>query len=192
MTKRRDDQIHDSFGGSGSIFSTARVMTSCWATVVFLCSPTVTRGVDPARSWRARAPAVTTNSNELGSLERSIIGIPYILLDILDLFTHLLEFGLRRDDELGYPQPVGLRAHRVHLAVHLLEQEIELAAAGLGAMGERPPVADVAPEARDFLADVRSCSAAHDLLRDGGLVGLQLRSQLAHALVQPGLHRRAP
>src|SRR5678815_1713750 len=57
---------------SGSIFSTALVITSRCATVVFLCSPTSTRGVDPARSCRARAPAVTTNSNELESLLRSI------------------------------------------------------------------------------------------------------------------------
>src|SRR5947199_6105159 len=49
------------------------VMTSCCATVVFLCSPTTTRGVDPAINWRARAPAVTTNSNELGNLLRSIM-----------------------------------------------------------------------------------------------------------------------
>ena len=35
----------------------------------FLCSPTATRGVEPASSCRARAPAVTTNSNELGSLD---------------------------------------------------------------------------------------------------------------------------
>src|SRR3954468_2006875 len=49
-------------------------MTSCAAIVVFLWSPTVTRGVDPASSWRARAPAVTTNSNEFGSLVRSIMG----------------------------------------------------------------------------------------------------------------------
>src|SRR5579872_5866266 len=66
-----------SAAGSGSIFSifsTALVMTSVCAIVVFLCSPTATRGTDPARSWRARAPAVTTNSNEFGSLLRSIMG----------------------------------------------------------------------------------------------------------------------
>src|SRR6266566_7906366 len=51
-------------------------MTSCCATVVFLWSPTVTRGVDPASSCRARAPAVTTNSNELGNLLRSIMKCP--------------------------------------------------------------------------------------------------------------------
>src|SRR4051812_7794204 len=58
---------------SRSSASTCLVMTSWAATVVFLCSPTATRGVEPASSWRARAPAVTTNSNELGSLERSIM-----------------------------------------------------------------------------------------------------------------------
>src|SRR5262249_29558413 len=51
-------------------------MTSSCATVVFLWSPTVTRGVEPASNCRARAPAVTTNSNELGNLLRSIMESP--------------------------------------------------------------------------------------------------------------------
>src|SRR6478752_1230633 len=61
---------------SASTFSTTLVITSRCATVVFLCSPTATRGVDPASSWRARWPAVTTNSNELGNLLRSIMKGP--------------------------------------------------------------------------------------------------------------------
>src|SRR4051794_18158853 len=64
------------FSFSRSIISTCFVSTSCCATVVFLCSPDSTRGVDPASSCLARAPAVTTNSNEFGSLERSIIKSP--------------------------------------------------------------------------------------------------------------------
>src|SRR5204862_8273133 len=57
------DQTHDSsVRGSGSSFSTAFVTTSSCALVVFLCLPTSTLGVEPASSWRARAPAVTTNS----------------------------------------------------------------------------------------------------------------------------------
>src|SRR5262249_56726612 len=73
------DQSHDYSTGfdSASIFSTCRVITSVCATVVFLCSPTATRGVDPASSCRARAPAVTTNSNELESLLRSIMVCVY-------------------------------------------------------------------------------------------------------------------
>ena len=38
--------------------------------------------------------------------------------------------------ELRHLQAVGLRPDRVHLAVHLLQQEIELAAARLGAVGQ--------------------------------------------------------
>src|SRR4029453_7032114 len=81
--------------GSGfSIFSTAFVMTSCWAMVVFLCSPVATRAVDPASSCRARAPAVTTNSKELRSLLRSIISNLPSLERSYDLFgagTHVLQ-----------------------------------------------------------------------------------------------------
>src|SRR5206468_3004527 len=65
-------QLLDSLD-SPSTFSTCFVMTSCCATVVFLCSPVTTRGIDPAMSWRARAPAVTTNSKELESFDLSII-----------------------------------------------------------------------------------------------------------------------
>src|SRR4030095_9261608 len=81
--------------GSGfSIFSTAFVMTSCWAMVVFLCSPVATRAVDPASSCRARAPAVTTHSNESRSLLRSIISNLPSLERSYDLFgsgTHVLQ-----------------------------------------------------------------------------------------------------
>src|SRR5262245_29863980 len=58
---------------AASTFSMTLVSTSRWASVVFLWSPTSMRGVQPAMSWRARAPAVTTNSNELLSLLLSII-----------------------------------------------------------------------------------------------------------------------
>src|SRR6185503_16225170 len=53
------------------------------------------------------------------------------LLDILDLLAHLLELRLRGDDQLGYAKAVGLGTHRIHFAVHLLEQEVELASARL-------------------------------------------------------------
>src|SRR5439155_14473242 len=56
------------------------------------------------------------------------------LFDILDLLTHLLELRLRVDDQLRHAQAVGLRSDRVHLAVHLLQQEIELASARFGAL----------------------------------------------------------
>src|SRR5438876_1934440 len=90
--------------GSGSSFSTARVATSVCATVVFLCSPTATRGVDPASSCRARAPAVTTNSNELGSLLRSIMKCPDYGFG---LGLHPLQPGPFRDDDAAQPVPGG-------------------------------------------------------------------------------------
>ena len=89
-------------------------------------------------------------------------------------------------------QAVGLRAHRVDLAVHLLKQEIELAAARLDAVGQRDPVRHVAAEALELLADVGSRRHAHDLLRHRRLVRLQLGAQLADALGHALLHRRAP
>src|SRR5437867_4630270 len=69
------------------------------------------------------------------------------LFDILDLLAHLLELRLRRDDELRDPEAVGLGAHRVHLAVHLLQQEVELAPARLRRVGQRDPMRHVAAKA---------------------------------------------
>src|SRR5262245_52471571 len=85
-----------SAGSARSFFSTAFVMTSCWAMVVFLCSPVATRAVGPASSCRARAPAVTTNSNELGNLLRSIISSLPLLErshDFLGARPHVLQAG---------------------------------------------------------------------------------------------------
>src|SRR5262245_10120942 len=102
-------------------------------------------------------------------------------LDILNLLAHLLELRLCRDDELRYAKTVGLRAHRVDLAVHLLEQEIELAPARLRAVGERAPMRDVRAEALHFFADVGPRGHPNDFLRDGDFVGLELCPQLADA-----------
>src|SRR5215831_10186579 len=93
---------------SGAIFSTALVITSVCAIVVFLCSPTMTRGVDPARSCRARAPAVTTNSKELGSLVRSIMKSPD---DGFGRVLHPLQPASFRDDDAA--QPIDGGAHLV-------------------------------------------------------------------------------
>src|SRR4051794_12648312 len=52
---------------------------------------------------------------------------PRLSLDILDLLPHLLEFGFRGHDEFRNRLAVGLRADGVDLAVHFLQQEIQLA-----------------------------------------------------------------
>src|SRR5687768_3074659 len=70
------------------------------------------------------------------------------LLDILDLLAHLFEFGLGVDDQLRDAQAVGLRTDGVDFAVHLLQEEIELAPAGLGSTGQRGPVRQVGAETR--------------------------------------------
>src|SRR5580765_2642521 len=76
-------------------------------------------------------------------------------LDILHLLPHLLELGLERDDNLGDPGPLRLRSQRVDLAVHFLEEEVQLAAARLGRVGERAPVLEVGAEPDGLLGDIR-------------------------------------
>ena len=59
-----------------------------------------------------------------------------------------------------------LRPDGVDLAVHFLHEEIELAAARLRAVGQRPPVLDVAAQPHDFLVDVGPRHEPDDFLRD--------------------------
>src|SRR5205814_3713736 len=72
------------------------------------------------------------------------------LFNVLHLLAHLLELRLRVDDQFRDAETVGLRADRVHLAVHLLQEEIELPAARLGPLGQRIPVREVRAKARDL------------------------------------------
>src|SRR5215212_2960366 len=76
--------------------------------------------------------------------------------DILHLLAHLLELGLQRDDRLGHRRTFRLGTDGVHFAIHLLQQEVQLAAAGLGAVRQRPPVFEVAAKPNDLFGDVRS------------------------------------
>src|SRR4051812_22249789 len=88
---------------------------------------------------------------------------PHASLDILDLLAQLLELGLRRDDQLRDADTVGLGPDGVDLAIHLLQQEVQLAAARFRAVAEGVPVHEVRLEAGDLLADVRPRRRAHDL-----------------------------
>src|SRR5688572_3683071 len=99
------------------------------------------------------------------------------LFDILDLLAHLLEFGLGVDDQLRDAETVGLRADGVDLAVHLLQQEIELAPARLRALGERHPVRQMGAEPRDLFRDIGPGGGADDLLRDHRLIDRQLGAE---------------
>src|SRR5713101_9201556 len=108
-----------------------------------------------------------------------------VSLDILHLLAQLLELGLRRDDELGYAEAIGFRPHRIHLAVHLLQQKVELPPARLGAVRQRDPVRHVTPKPRNLFADIGTRCDPNDLLPDRRLVRLERRPQLADALHQP-------
>src|SRR5262249_35836782 len=114
------------------------------------------------------------------------------LLNVLHLFAHLFELGLRRNDQLGDPQAVRLPAARIDLAVHLLQQEIELAAARLVAVAQDAPMRHVGPEPRDLFADIRSARRADDLLGDHRLIHRQLLADFPHALMEPGLECGPP
>jgi len=70
----------------------------------FLVVATVTRGVDPASSWRARWPAVTTNSNELvrlAAVNHGGLHFPKCLTMIFGFSAHALQTrALGRENRL--------------------------------------------------------------------------------------------
>src|SRR5512134_63542 len=76
------------------------------------------------------------------------------LFDILDLLAHSLELRLGVDDEFRDAEAIGLGADGVDLAVHLLQQKIQLAAARLVAIDQHGPVCQMCPEASHFFSDV--------------------------------------
>src|SRR5262245_38434950 len=86
------------------------------------------------------------------------------LLNVLHLLAHPLELRLHVDDDRRDLEAFGLRPDRVDLAVHLLQQEVELPAARLRAVGEIGPVHEVGAEADQLLVDVRARHEADDLL----------------------------
>src|SRR5262245_29706176 len=71
-------------------------------------------------------------------------------LDILNLLSHPLELRLGVDDQLRHAESVGLRSDGIDLAVHFLQQEVELAAARFGRLDQHRPMAQMRPEPRDL------------------------------------------
>src|SRR5215212_7641341 len=64
------------------------------------------------------------------------------LLDILYLLANALDFGLQFYNDGSQPRGARLRAHRVHLAQHLLREKVELLAGGLLAADGFPDLID--------------------------------------------------
>ena len=83
-----------------------------------------------------------------------------------DLLAQLLDLVLELDHDLGDHRVVALRAERVDLAVHLLEQEVELAPGQLGVDEQAPELVEVRPQAHALLGAVEPLGQERDLLRD--------------------------
>src|SRR4030095_5490558 len=78
------------------------------------------------------------------------------LLDILDLLAHALELRLGRNHELDRLAAFNLRPDGIDLAIHLLDEKIQLAATRLGPGGQLAPVVEVPAHPHDLLVHVRS------------------------------------
>src|SRR6266508_1600576 len=109
-----------------------------------------------ASGWRARSrwASVVLPAPEGADRMRSSPGARSSF-DILHLLAQPLDLRLRRHHDRGDLGALRLRADGVHLAVHLLDEEVELAPGRLGALEQRPRLGEVAPQAGDLLGDVR-------------------------------------
>ena len=103
-------------------------------------------------------------------------------LDILHLLPHALDLRLGAHHDGGDLCALRLRADGVHLAVHLLHEEVELPAGGLAASEERARLGEVAAEPRHLLRDVGAVGEERDLLREAGGVEGDAARELLHAL----------
>ena len=136
----------------------ACVRTSFCATVVFLCSPTSTRGVEPARSWRARAPAVTTNSNEFRQLccDQSLTihftrhSGPARASSRAPLSPSMMSSDTRRPSAFD---PIVFTSRFISCS-----RKSSLRPHGSALSASVDPVRHVRAEPRDLLADVGACS----------------------------------
>ena len=102
-------------------------------------------------------------------------------LQVLDLFAEGLDEGLEVDDGGGDLRVVRLGADGVRLAVHLLREEVELAAGGLGRGEERGGVVEVRGEARELLRHVAAVGEERDLASERGVVRRERRAELGDA-----------
>jgi hypothetical protein len=106
------------------------------------------------------------------------------LFDILDLLPHPLELRLHRDDERRHVISGRLGGDGIRLAIHLLNQEVQFAAARFRRFRERLPVCEVAAEPDDFFRDVRARDEADDFLSDDRGIGESARD-VADAIGEP-------
>src|SRR4051812_14512627 len=92
------------------------------------------------------------------------------LLDILYLLADALDLGFQFYNEASQRRGARLRAHRVHLAQHLLREEVELLAGRLLALDGLLDLVDVVGQARQLLGDVAFLHHEDHLLGDAVLV----------------------
>src|SRR5580658_2982605 len=108
------------------------------------------------------------------------------LLDVLHLLAHLFDFAL---EPHGYPRKrraLRLRAHRVDLAIDLLQQKLDLLAHRPLAFHQLAQTVQMGPQASHFLGDVGSLGGIGGLLVQPLLVDRQIGDKVS----QPSLKIR--
>src|SRR5205814_2475682 len=85
-------------------------------------------------------------------------------LDVLHLFAKLFQLRLQGDDLARDQTVVGLRADRVHLAVHLLRQEIESAPDRFLGLHTVVELLEMAFHPGQLLRNIRAIGEINDLL----------------------------
>src|SRR5690606_29275675 len=98
------------------------------------------------------------------------------------LLAHLLDQDLQLDGRARQLLVLRLRAERVRLAVHLLDQEIETPADRLAPLKDLARLGDVAAEPIHLLADIEPLRDEHQLLLEA--LGLRLHVEPREPLLE--------
>src|SRR5882672_8459326 len=104
------------------------------------------------------------------------------LLKILHLLADLLQDALGGQRGLAHLQVVGLRGHRVHLTVQLLDQEVERPADGPALVEQQRELREVRAQPRQLLGHVALVRPDRRLGHDARLVDGRLGQQRTQSL----------
>ena len=118
-----------------------------------------------------------------------VTGVGGVILRFLNLFANFFDFRLNLQAQVGYcqrifPQGRSLRQQGVCLALHLLQQKIQLLAQLTASFDEFTELRDVTAQALQLFAYIRAIGQQSRFLREPrSSDGVQLRARRA---VPPG------
>src|SRR5918995_1646158 len=114
-------------------------------------------------------------------------GAPFCLLKILNLLANLLQGGLGSERRLAHLEIIGLGADRVHLAIQLLQQEVELAPERAALVEQQRELRQMRAQSGELLGDVGLVRPDGRFREQARVVDGRVVQERAQPLTQPFL-----